>query len=166
MAAGAIVRPYVAGDEAWAVAILGPIGGRVQARRAELIDVLAPGTGFVAERHGRPAGLLTYRLEPEAVELTAIVAQPRTAGTGSALLSALWAAAVADGRWRIWVVTTNDNLDALRFYQRRGFTIVAIRPGAVDRARAELKPGIGRTGNHGIPIRDEIELVLEHDPAS
>jgi GNAT superfamily N-acetyltransferase len=166
VAAGPVVRPYVAGDAAWAAGVLDPIGGRVQARRDELIDVLEPGTGFIAEHDGRPVGLLTYRLEAEAVELTAVVAEPRGIGTGSALVSALWAAGVAAGRPRIWVVTTNDNLDALRFYQRRGFGIVAVRPGAVDRARAELKPGIGRIGAHGIPIRDEIELVLDHDPAT
>ncbi len=38
------------------------------------------------------------------------------------------------GHW-IWVVTTNDNLDALRFYQRRGYRIGEVRLGAVDRAR-------------------------------
>jgi len=60
----------------------------------------------------------------------------------------------------VWVVTTNDNVDALRFYQRRGFHISAVRPGAVDHARTHLKPTIPSTGSHGIPIRDEIELTL------
>jgi hypothetical protein len=58
----------------------------------------------------------------------------------------------------MWLVTTNDNLEALRFYQRRGFVLSALRAGAVDEARRELKPMIGRVGNFGIPIRDEIEL--------
>ena len=57
------------------------------------------------------------------------------------------------------MLTTNDNLDALRFYQRRGFRLAELRPGAVDRARERLKPEIPRTGEHGIPLRDE--LVLE-----
>ncbi len=113
---------------------------------------------------GRRAGLLTYRLEPDAIELSSLIAEPRGTGAGSALVSELRAAATAAGRPRIWVVTTNDNLDALGFYQRRGFAIIAVRPGAVDRARAELKPTIGRIGEHGIPIRDEIELVLEAAP--
>jgi hypothetical protein len=55
------------------------------------------------------------------------------------------------------VTTTNDNLDALRFYQKRGFQIVAVRPGAVDESR-RVKPSIPVIGEHGIPIRDEIEL--------
>ena len=58
------------------------------------------------------------------------------------------------------LTTTNDNLDALRFYQRRGFRLQALRPGAVDAARA-YKPTISAVGEHGIPIRDELDLTLQ-----
>jgi hypothetical protein len=61
------------------------------------------------------------------------------------------------------LTTTNDNLTALRFYQRRGFRIAAVRPGAVAAAR-RLKPTIPELGEHGIPIRDEIELALTLGP--
>ena len=57
------------------------------------------------------------------------------------------------------MLTTNDNLDALRFYQRRGFCLAALHPGAIAAARASLKPALPRVGNHEIPIRDE--LILE-----
>ena len=57
-------------------------------------------------------------------------------------------------------MTTNDNLDALRFYQRRGFRLVALRPGAVDESRVSLKPQIGVSGDFEIPLRDELELEL------
>jgi ribosomal protein S18 acetylase RimI-like enzyme len=60
------------------------------------------------------------------------------------------------------VLTTNDNVDALRFYQRRGFRLVELRPGAVDAAREVLKPEIPRAGAYGVPLRDE--LVLEMRP--
>ena len=55
-------------------------------------------------------------------------------------------------------ITTNDNVDALRFYQRRGFVLTALRPGAVDQARRSLKPEIPLVGDHDIPLRDELEL--------
>jgi hypothetical protein len=58
----------------------------------------------------------------------------------------------------ITLTTTNDNVDALRFYQRRGFRLAALRPGAVDRSRLR-KPEIPRTGDFGIPLRDEIDLT-------
>ena len=56
-------------------------------------------------------------------------------------------------------MTTNDNLGALRFYQRRGLRLVAVHRGAVDHARA-VKPAIPRVGEHGIEIHDELELEL------
>ena len=68
-------------------------------------------------------------------------------------------AARAAGCGRLWLVTTNDNVRALGFYQRRGFRLVALRPGAVVISRA-LKPEIPFVASNGIPIRDELELEL------
>ena len=140
-------------DEEW--------GGAVQARRGELLDVLAF-SGVVAEREGRPVGIATYHLDGEDCELVFFAAFERGRGIGTALLDGVREAAA--GCRRIWLVTTNDNLDALRFYQRRGFRLVALRPGAVDEAREFLKPRIGRIGDFGIPIRDELELELRLEP--
>lgn len=83
-------------------------------------------------------------------------------GIGSALLSHVESAARAAGCLRIELVTTNDNVDALRFYQRRGYRIAAIDPGAIDRAR-RIKPSIPLIGFHGIPIRDELTMVKDLD---
>ena len=70
---------------------------------------------------------------------------PRAArGVGTALLNALLRAVSRCDR--IWLVTTNDNLEALRFYQRRGFVLSALRPGAVEEARKQLKPQISTVG--------------------
>jgi len=60
------------------------------------------------------------------------------------------------------VITTNDNLRAIGFYERRGYRVIAVHRGAVDRARA-IKPSIPEVSADGTPIRDEIEL--EHDLA-
>jgi ribosomal protein S18 acetylase RimI-like enzyme len=113
--------------------------------------------GFLAERDGRIAGLLTYAREGDALEIVTLDADPPRAGTGTALVAAAAAAARAAGCRRLRLTTTNDNVDALRFYQRRGFRLVALRPGAVDAARA-LKPQIPVTGAHGIALRDELDL--------
>jgi ribosomal protein S18 acetylase RimI-like enzyme len=151
------VRPYCESDRAWAEEVVARFGGALQARRGELIDVLAL-PGFIAERDGEPVGILTYRREGETCELAFIAALDQHHGIGSALLDAL-REDVSDCE-RIWLVTTNDNLDALRFYQRRGFVLSALRAGAVDDARAQLKPQISSTGAFGVPIRDELELDL------
>ena len=153
-----LIREYRDDDHVWAeLFVEAQLGGRLQARRGELLDVLAL-PGFVAEREGEPIGLVTYRLEDREFELAFIAALERHAGIGSALLEAVLKAAA--GSDRIWVVTTNDNLEALRFYQRRGFVLSALRRGAVDDARERLKPQISTVGEFGIPLRDEIELEL------
>jgi ribosomal protein S18 acetylase RimI-like enzyme len=88
-----------------------------------------------------------------------IDAFPEGAGAGTALLDAAARAARDAGCGRVWLITTNDNLRALRFYQRRGFRLVAVHPDALERSR-ELKPSIPETGLDGIPLRDELELEL------
>ena len=122
--------------------------------------VFTPATlpGVLAERDGRAVGLLTWTVDGDTLEVVTIDAFPAGAGTGTALLEAAAEAAGAAGCRRIVLTTTNDNVDALRFYQRRGFRLVALRPGAVDDARARHKPAIPATGAHGIPLRDELDL--------
>jgi GNAT superfamily N-acetyltransferase len=90
-------------------------------------------------------------------ELVAINAFERGGGIGSALIEAI--VARLEGFHSLRLATTNDNLDALRFYQRRDFRLVALRPGAVDGAR-RLKPSIPEIGDYGIPVRDELDLML------
>ena len=107
----------------------------------------------------RLAGLLTYAVEGDAFEVVSIDAVVRQAGVGTALLDAAIARAEQDGLARLWLITTNDNLDGLRFYQRRGMRIVRINPGGVDESR-KVKPDIPLVGDFEIEIHDEIVLEL------
>ena len=157
------LRAYVpARDEPWATARLDDgLAGRLQARRGEIVDVL-DGEALVAELDGRPVGLLTFRPDgPTTFELAALVVAEPGRGIGSALIEAFLHEARRRAARRVWVVTTNDNLDALRLYQRRGFRLVALRAGAVDEARATIKPSIGKVADNGIPVRDELELAID-----
>ena len=155
--AAAVVRPIVEVDRAWAGQLLsGHFGDTRQARRGELIDAMTMSGLVAVDEHGERLGLLTFRDLAGEVEILALVAETRHHGVGTALLGALLDLK-ADST--IWVVTTNDNLNALRFYQRRGFRIRGVRPGAVDAARVNLKLSIPVAGEFGIAIRDEIELV-------
>jgi ribosomal protein S18 acetylase RimI-like enzyme len=83
-------------------------------------------------------------------------------GIGAALLEECFRTARDAGCTRLFLTTTNDNLRALGFYQRRGWRIVAVYPGAMDAARL-ITPTIPRTAPNGIPIRDEIELERRLD---
>jgi GNAT superfamily N-acetyltransferase len=127
------------------------------ARLGRLEDSLAH-PALIAERDGRLAGVLTYIVEGDSCEVLTLHAAERLMGVGTALLEALAELASRAGCKRLWLITTNDNLDALRFYQRRGFRLAALHAGAVDDARARLKPELPRVGEHGIHLRDELEL--------
>ena len=138
-------------------AFLSARGTRRVARAGELLDALDH-PALIAEDAGRLEGVATFIRGDEAWELLTLHARVARQGTGTALVDALERAARAEGAARIRVTTTNDNLDALRFYQRRGFRLTALRPGAVDDSRARFKAEIPSAGDLGIPLHDELEL--------
>ncbi|MEU8975277.1 GNAT family N-acetyltransferase [Streptomyces monashensis] len=117
---------------------------------------------LLAEQDNRIVGLLAYAISDDGLEVISLDAVMRRGGVGSALPTAAPEVAKQDGARRMRLVATNDNLDALRFYQRRGLRIVGVAPGAMDSARA-MKPSIPLTGEYGIPLHDELtsELLLE-----
>jgi GNAT superfamily N-acetyltransferase len=110
---------------------------------------------------GEQEGLATYQIrranDLTFAELITLDALTPRRGIGTALIEGLVSRLRVEGVNVLRVTTTNDNLDALRFYQRRGFRIMAVRPEAVDDSR-RIKPSIPAVGEYGIPIRDEIEL--------
>ena len=132
----------------------------VVARRGQLVDALAR-PAVVATDARTVIGVLTYDIAGDTCEILTLHAVQQWSGVGSALVITVARLAAAAGCRRYWVVTTNDNVDALRFYQRRGFRLTHIRCGATDEARQTLKPQIPVTGNYGIPIRDELELAQD-----
>jgi GNAT superfamily N-acetyltransferase len=115
--------------------------------------------GFVAIFRGEPVGLATYRIEGEQCEMVSLDSLMEGIGIGSALIKTVAARAVEQGCRRLWLITTNDNLDAIHFYQKRGFHLVAVHRDALEETR-RLKPSLPVTGIDGIPLRDEIEMEL------
>ncbi len=115
--------------------------------------------GFIVERSGRVVGLLTYQLVGDMLEIVTLNAIERRIGIGTLLIEAVARTARHFRCREVRLTTTNDNVDALRFYQRRGVRLAELRPGAVDRSRQE-KPQIPRVGDYGIPLHDEIDLTL------
>jgi GNAT superfamily N-acetyltransferase len=118
--------------------------------------------GFVAIEDTRPAGLITYKIEKQECEIVSMNSLLEGKGIGSALIANVRDVATKANCRRLWLITTNDNLPALRFYQKRGFALVAVHRDALRESR-KLKPTIPLVGMDGIPLRDEIELeVLLH----
>ena len=119
--------------------------------------------GFVALSGSKIVGHVAYRIDADTCEVVSIEASPRLGGIGSRLMDRVIEAARSAGCRTVWLTTTNDNLDALRFYQRRGFRLRSWREGAVTHARA-LKPELPAVGSYGIPMRDELDLELALAP--
>jgi GNAT superfamily N-acetyltransferase len=118
---------------------------------------------FLEDKADEPAGLCTYRIYSDTKaglktsELVTLDAHIQWRGIGTKLIKALEERAKLAKCRRLWLVTTNDNTDALRFYQKLGYRICQVHRGFVDQERL-LKPDIPLLGNYGIPMRDEIEL--------
>lgn len=115
--------------------------------------------GYVAVQGIRPVGLATYHIAEDECELVTLNSLRPKLGIGSALIAAVKEKAINAGCHRLWLITTNDNTAAIRFYQQRGFCLAALYKDALVESR-RLKPQIPLVGEDGIPIRDEIELEI------
>jgi GNAT superfamily N-acetyltransferase len=116
--------------------------------------------GFLAEDDGEIVGLVTLIQREKEWEILTLDSLSRWSGVGTLLLNAVVGTAVERGIRRLMIRTSNDNLDAFRFYQRRGFRLEKLVPGAIDEER-KIKPEIPMTGEYGIPIHDEVVFARE-----
>jgi peroxiredoxin/GNAT superfamily N-acetyltransferase len=123
--------------------------------------------GFIARVDGQRAGFVAIDMNPGGYqcEVVALISSVENAGVGEHLLEAAADAARDAGCTRIFLTTSNDNLRAIGFYQKRGWRLSNIALGSIDRARA-FYPEIPRVGLHDIPMRDEIEFELYLRPAT
>ncbi len=162
MKTACLVRPLQASDKVQAAQFLREQWGGERVVAHGVVYYPAELPGFVAEGEGEWLGLVTYQVQGEACEIVTLNAKRPFLGFGSSLLEKVIGKAKAAGCRRLWLITTNDNLQALRFYQRRGFVLTALHINALARSR-QFKPQIPLVGNYGIPLRDEIELTLYLD---
>jgi GNAT superfamily N-acetyltransferase len=133
--------------------------GRAVVRRGESVEVENL-PGFEAWIGDDRAGLLTYAVRGDECEVVTLHSLLPGRGAGRALMDAARSAAVDAGCRRLWLVTTNDNVGALAFYQRWGMDLCAFRRGAVDDSRRTLKPSIPERDERGVRIAHELELEL------
>ncbi|MBO4887256.1 MAG: GNAT family N-acetyltransferase [Firmicutes bacterium] len=114
----------------------------------------------IAGEDGEIVGLITYRISGDEMEILSLDSLKENRGIGSRLLGEAVEEARRVGCTRVMLITTNDNLHALRFYQKRGFDMVRIYRNAVDESR-KIKPEIPLIGDNGIPIKHEIEMEMK-----
>jgi GNAT superfamily N-acetyltransferase len=154
------VRPLVPDDRTWVEWLLRERWGALEAVARGRVYLPADLPGFAAFEGDSVVGLVTYELQGADCEIVTIDALEEGRGVGTELVEAVARVSREAGCRRLKLITTNDNLRALRFYQRRGFRLDALYPGALEVSR-RLKPSISEVGAHGIPLRDELELVRD-----
>ena len=105
---------------------------------------------------GEISGALAWQRRDGALQIVALATEPmwQRSGVGGHLLAEAELVARREGLHRIVVATTNDNLPALYFYQRRGYRIAEVVP---DGAR-QYPEGLQTTGFAEIPARDELRM--------
>jgi GNAT superfamily N-acetyltransferase len=115
--------------------------------------------GILAIQENEIIGFLFFDYQANSCEIVVFEVFRKLQGIGTKILNKLKAIATKKNCNRVYLMTSNDNLDALRFYQRQGFYICAIHIDSVKNSR-KMKPGIPMIGEYGIPLRDEIDLEL------
>jgi ribosomal protein S18 acetylase RimI-like enzyme len=152
------VRPVTPADrERIAELVTAAFGSVRVVSHGELIEDASLLDGFAVEHDGRPVGCALLNVIDGRAELVVLATTYRGAGAGTTLLEAVVERARAEGWTRLWLITSNDNTDAIRLYQRAGWDWVDFRRDGITRGRT-IKPEIPETGNHGIPLRHEIEF--------
>ena len=115
--------------------------------------------GFIALDGHEWVGEITYNFSKDGCEIVTLDSNREGQGLGTKLINAVVEEARKQHCKRVFLITTNDNLNALGFYQKRGFEMVKIYRGAVNDSR-KIKPSIPLIGMNNIPLRDEIELEI------
>lgn len=113
--------------------------------------------GLKAVINGEIVGILHYKIRDKECEIITLASTCQGKGIGSSLLAEIESLAAAHQCHKLSLVTTNDNLHALGFYQRRGYHLVELHPGQVAVSR-QIKPSIPMIGENQIPLRDELKL--------
>ena len=144
------VRPLADADRGWARAWLTEEWGLPVVSPSGVYDDPAAMDGFVAEEDGRPVGLLLDRIDEGRCEVVALVVREQRKGHGRALMEAARSAAQDAGCGRVWLITTDENPDALKFYKSLGMSETQRHLNFVETVRRSKPDSTG--------YRDAIEL--------
>ncbi len=153
------IKPVTDDDKEWVLEVVRGWGADfIVTRGSKVYPTEIEGFLAVDESDER-IGLVTFEIIDDQCEIVTLDAFRKFSGVGTALMEKVRQVATGCGCRRLWLITTNDNLDAIRFYQRRKMTIAAVHVNAIAESR-RIKPSIPEIGQHGIPLRDEIEFEM------
>jgi len=153
------IRPIEEADEGWITSILEKQWGSVNIVTRGKLYQANKLPGYISLLDGKKVGLITYHIDNDC-EIITLDTLVQNKGIGTALVGKVKETAKEENCKRVWLITTNDNMKALRFYQKRGFVLSALYLNALEESR-KLKPEIPQIGINNIPLRDEIELEFK-----
>jgi len=154
------VRPTTQDTRHWVRSVVGEyFNSLLQLRPGRVWEDVSLLPGFVAEDEDKPRGFALYEVRGDECELVVIRSVVERVGAGTALVTALREEAVRQGCQRLQVFTVNDNINAIRFYQRRGFDLIALHREAMEEVR-RIKPDVPILGDDGIPMRHMLEFEI------
>lgn len=113
--------------------------------------------GYVYLEDEHIIGCVLYLINGHDCEIISIESRQEGQGVGSKLIQLVIDKARNNNCNRVWLITSNDNINAIRFYQKRGFDMIRIHRNAITEARRQ-KPTIPMNGYEGIPIKHEVEF--------
>ncbi len=114
--------------------------------------------GFFAEYKSKKIGLITYLIDDKKCEVVTLNSLLEKQGVGTTLIKLVINEAVKNKCKNVWLITTNDNFNAICFYMKLGFCLNKVYPDALTESR-KIKPEIPLIGANGIPMRDELEFI-------
>jgi N-acetylglutamate synthase-like GNAT family acetyltransferase len=134
-------------------------GGDICVSRGKVQKVDDFTGGFIAKEGGKNIGFVTYIVTGTEMEITGLLSVRENNGIGSGLVKAVVELAKKQKLKKVALVTTNDNLHGIGFWQKRGFSLVKVYPNSMEYIR-KIKPAVPLIGENSIPLRDELELEM------
>ena len=116
--------------------------------------------GFVMVDNNHLAGAVLYQIKDNECEIVVIFSFIESKGVGTKLIDSVIDVAKKEKCKRVWLITTNDNTQAIRYYQKRGFSLKAVHINAFEvtkKIKGELE---GVLGIDNIPILHEFEFEI------
>ena len=120
------LRPLADDDRPWLWELLVKEWGLPVVTPVRVYDAPERLPGLVAERDGKPVGVVTWHdAGPDREVVTLNALRPRE-GVGRALLGEVRMQATEAGMDRVWLITTDDNPDGVAFYEAVGMARVQV----------------------------------------
>lgn len=151
-----LIRSIEEADKTWIKKVMVNAWGSEMVVASKLFNTLTL-PGFIAEVDNKPMGIVIFDITDEKLEIVSLNSVLEGYGVGSALIEKVKELAKEKKLKNVWLLTSNDNINSLKFYQKRNFRITKVYPDAIDEAR-KIKPQIPKIGDYGIPLKDALEL--------